>query len=67
MADSKEKILQVTLVKSVIGYSKRQKSTIQALGLRKLGQTVEHRDTDVIRGMINKISHLVQVDEIVPE
>ena len=67
MADSKAKILQVTLVKSAIGYSKRQKSTVQALGLRKLGQTVEHQDTDVIRGMINKVSHLVQVNEIIPE
>lgn len=67
MADSKSKMLQVTLVKSVIGYSKRQRSTVQALGLRKLGQTVEHRDTDVIRGMINKVSHLVQVHEIIPE
>lgn len=63
MADNKPKILQVTLVKSAIGYSKRQKSTVQALGLRKLGQTVEHRDTPVVRGMINRVSHLIKVEE----
>jgi len=61
MAD--KNLLKVTLVKSVIGYSKRQKSTVQALGLRKVGQTVAHQDTPVIRGMINKVSHLLRIDE----
>lgn len=64
MAKKKEaKALKVTLVKSTIGYSVRQKDTVRSLGLRRLGQTVEHDDTAVIRGMINKVSHLVQVEE----
>lgn len=58
-----EKKLKVTLVKSAIGYSQRQKNTVKALGLRRLGQTVEHRDTSVIRGMIQKVAHLVKVDK----
>jgi len=61
---TKQKILQVTLVKSPIGYSTRQKSTVKALGLRKMHQTVEHVDTDVIRGMLDKVSHLVEVNEV---
>ena len=64
MTDNQSKMLRVTLVKSAIGYSKRQKNTVQALGLRKLGQTVQHQDTPAIRGMINKISHLLRVDEV---
>jgi large subunit ribosomal protein L30 len=56
--------LRVTYVKSAIGYNKRQKSTIRALGLRKLNQSVEHKDTPVIRGMIHKVSHLVTVEEV---
>ena len=59
----KPKVLKVTWVKSTIGYSARQKNTVRALGLRRLGQTVEHNDTPVIRGMINKVSHLVKVEE----
>jgi large subunit ribosomal protein L30 len=57
------KKLRVTYVKSVIGYSKRQKGTIEALGFRKLYQTVEHDDTPVIRGMLVKVRHLVEVEE----
>jgi large subunit ribosomal protein L30 len=63
MAKKKAKAIKVTLVKSPIGYSARQKNTVRALGLRKMGQTVEHDDTTVIRGMINKVSHLVKVEE----
>ena len=55
------KTLNVTLVKSAIGYAENQKKTVRALGLRRLGQTVQHQDTSVIRGMINKISHLVEI------
>lgn len=61
--DSKDKSIFVTLVRSPIGYTKDQKATALALGLRKLHQTIEHRDTPAIRGMINKIVHLVQVEE----
>ncbi len=59
-----EKKLNVTLVKSPIGYTKRQKAVVQSLGLRKMGQTVVRSDTPVIRGMINKVSHLLKVDEV---
>ncbi len=62
MAEKTSKALKVTLVKSAIGYSQRQKKTVRALGLRRLGQTVEHDDTSVIRGMIKKVSHLVKVE-----
>lgn len=56
--------LQITYKKSAIGYNKRQKATIKALGFRKLNQTVEHQDTPVIRGMIDRVSHLVAVAEV---
>lgn len=57
------KKLKITLVKSPIGYSKRQKGTVRALGLRRMHHSVEQEDTPVIRGMIAKISHLVKVEE----
>lgn len=57
------KKLRITYVKSAIGYNKRQKGTIEALGFRKLYQTVEHEDTPIVRGMINRVSHLVEVEE----
>ena len=60
---AKKKTLKITLTKSPIGYTVRQKATVAALGLKKLQHTVEHEDTPVIRGMINKISHLVEVSE----
>lgn len=66
MAKKKEatkKILRVTLVKSVISSPERQKATVRALGLSRMNQTVEHTESDVIRGMLAKVSHLVQVEE----
>lgn len=60
---SKQKVLRITLVKSPIGYTKRQKETVRALGLRRMNQTVEHQDTPVVRGMVAKVSHLLQVEE----
>ncbi len=59
-----DKKLRVTLVKSAIGYSQRQKDTVRALGLRRLGQTVEHDDTPVIRGMVHKVIHLVRIERV---
>jgi large subunit ribosomal protein L30 len=59
-----ERKLKIMWVKSTIGYSRRQKGTIRALGLRRLGDVVEQADTPVIRGMVDKVSHLVQVEEI---
>ena len=56
--------LRITLVNSVIGRPEPQRDTVKALGLRKLNQTVEHEDTPQIRGMINKVSHLVHVEEL---
>jgi large subunit ribosomal protein L30 len=57
------KKVRVTLVKSAIGYSKRHKDTVRALGLRRLHQTVEHADTPVLRGMLAKVAHLVEVQD----
>ncbi|HHY61591.1 MAG: 50S ribosomal protein L30 [Bacillota bacterium] len=58
------KKLVVTLKRSTISRPKDQRATVRSLGLRKIGQTVEHDDNPVIRGMINKVSHLVEVTEI---
>jgi len=55
--------LKVTKLKSAINRTKRQKLTLEALGLKKIGQTVEHEDTPNILGMINKVKHLVSVQE----
>ena len=60
---AKKKELKIKLIKSPIGYSLRQKGTVAALGLKKINQVVTHDDTAVIRGMINKVSHLVKVEE----
>lgn len=57
------KTLRVTLVRSSIGYSKDQKATVKALGLHRLHQTVEHKDNPALRGMLNKIIHLLKVEE----
>ncbi len=62
-APENTKKLRVTYSKSAIGYNKEQKRTVAALGLRKLGQTIEQPDTPAIRGMIARISHLVTVEE----
>jgi len=56
--------LKVKQVRSVIGRIKQQKLTIQALGLRNIGQTVVHNDNAAIRGMIETVKHLVEVEEI---
>jgi len=55
--------LRVTWRKSAIGYKIDQKRTIEALGLKRLGHTVEHDDTRPIRGMLQKVRHLVDVIE----
>lgn len=60
----KSKQLRITLVKSAIGYSRRQKGTVRALGLRRMNHSVVQEDNPVIRGMINKVSHLVEVEEL---
>jgi len=60
---SSEKVIRVTLVRSPIGYTKDQRATARALGLRRLHQTVEHKDTSTLRGMVQKIIHLVQIEK----
>jgi len=61
--ESGEKTIRVTLVRSPIGYTEDQKRTVLALGLRRMHQTVEHKDHPALRGMIRKVVHLVRVDE----
>lgn len=56
--------IRIKQVKSVIKRTARQKDTMIALGLRKMNATVEHEATPQILGMVNKVSHLVQVEEI---
>lgn len=56
--------LKVTQVKSKIGSTKRQKRTLEALGLRKLNQTIEVEGTPQIQGMVEKVRHLVNVEEL---
>ncbi len=56
--------LKVTLVKSVIGQKPKAKATVEALGLRKLNRSVEHKDNAAIRGMVKKVEHLVKVEEL---
>jgi len=60
---STPKILRITLVRSPIGYTKRQKETARALGLRRMNYTVEQEDSPAVRGMLAKISHLVRIEE----
>ena len=57
------KTIKVTQIKSAIGYKPKAKSTLRALGLKKIHQTVEKTDTPVIRGMINVIPYLLKVEE----
>lgn len=63
MSKQKEKTLRVTLVKSPIGYEKSQGDTVRALGLRKMHSTIELQDSSTVRGMLNKVRHLVKVEE----
>ncbi len=64
MTEQRTRMLRVTYVKSSIGYSARQKATVRALGLRHIGDAVEHHDQPSVRGMIEKVRHLVRVDVI---
>jgi large subunit ribosomal protein L30 len=58
------KTVRITYVKSAIGYNKRQKATIKSLGLRHLGDTVEHTADGPVLGMVNSVRHLVRVEEV---
>ena len=58
------KKLEITLKRSVIGRKENQVKTVRPLGLKKINDTVVHNDTPQIRGMINTVSHLVEVKEL---
>jgi large subunit ribosomal protein L30 len=55
--------LRITQTRSTIGQTERHRGTLRALGLRKIGQTVEHDDGPVLAGMLRKVRHLVRVDD----
>ena len=59
-ADTKR--VKVTLVKSTIGFDKKQAAVVQSIGLRRLNHTIEVADTPEVRGMIHKVRHLVTVE-----
>ena len=56
--------LRLTQVRSQIGQSQRHRGTLRALGLGRIGKTVEHDDTPAIAGMLRKVRHLVKVEEV---
>jgi large subunit ribosomal protein L30 len=58
------KKIRITWTRSAIGYAKDQKATVRALGLKRLNHTVEQDDSPAIRGMVFKIRHLVNVEEV---
>jgi large subunit ribosomal protein L30 len=64
MAKKKAVQLKITQRRSVIGHPERQRRTMQALGLRRINHSVVHKDSPVLRGMIAKVSHLVEVEEV---
>ncbi len=61
---AKIKKIKVTQTRSLIGRSLKQKRTIEALGLKRMHHSVEHKDTPQIRGMLNIVSHIVIIDEV---
>ena len=56
--------IRITKVRSSIGASENQKKNLLALGLRKINQTVEHKASPIIMGMVTKVNHLVKVEEV---
>ncbi|HWB89822.1 MAG TPA: 50S ribosomal protein L30 [Acidimicrobiia bacterium] len=63
MAKAKNKTVKVTLRRSLIGEKPKTRATVEGLGLRKMHQTAEHTDSPSLRGMLAKVSHLVEVEE----
>ncbi|MFL2988419.1 50S ribosomal protein L30 [bacterium] len=61
---AKNKKIKITLTKSPIGYKQKAKRTLEALGLKKLNQSVEHNISESIMGMIDVVSYLVKTEEI---
>lgn len=64
MPKEKFKEIKVTQIKSVIGFSKDQKATVEALGLKRIRHSKIHKATPQILGMVRKVRHLVKVDEL---
>ena len=62
MTKTKKQTLKITQVKSRIGYKKKAKATLDAMGIKKMNQTVELPDNPAIRGMIKKIEYLIKVE-----
>ncbi|MDD2523005.1 MAG: 50S ribosomal protein L30 [Anaerolineaceae bacterium] len=60
----KAKILRIKQVKSGIGYTVRTKNTLKALGFRNVGDVVEHQENDALLGMLDKVSHLVEIETV---
>jgi len=64
MADGRqEKVLAITLKRSGIGGTRRQRETLRGLGLNRLGKTVLRHDSPSVQGMIQRVLHLIEVDE----
>lgn len=61
---AKKKMLQITLTRSTIGEKPKTRACIRTLGLRKIRQTVERPDTPDVRGLIARVQHLVEVEEV---
>jgi large subunit ribosomal protein L30 len=59
---TKKETLRIRQVKSGIGYAEAQRATLRGLGMRRINQVVEVQDTPAVRGMINKIPHLVRIE-----
>lgn len=64
MPKKKEQTIRITLRRSVIGVKPKTRATVEGLGLRKIDQTVTHFDRPSVRGMIHKVRHLVEVEEV---
>ncbi|RJQ43450.1 MAG: 50S ribosomal protein L30 [Anaerolineaceae bacterium] len=56
------RILKITLVRSPIGNTMKHRDTLRALGLHRIGQTIEQKDTPTVRGMLAKVNHLVKIE-----
>lgn len=63
MAKTKEKTIKITLTRSIIGEKPKIRATVDALGLKRINQTVEQVDSPSVRGMLEKVNHLVDVEE----
>jgi len=61
---AKNKKIKITLIKSPIGYKEKAKKTLEALGLKRMNQSVEHANNDSIMGMIKIVDYLIKVEEL---